>query len=80
MKNVDVRFFAIFREITGQQSFSHHSGASSTRELFEEVCAVFPGLNFDAAALVAINDEMAGWDRSFEDGDVILFFPPVAGG
>jgi molybdopterin converting factor small subunit len=29
---------------------------------------------------VAINDEMAGWEALLQDGDEVLFFPPVAGG
>jgi len=39
-----------------------------------------PGLKTEAAALVAINDEMAGWETPLTDGDEVLFFPPVAGG
>ena len=40
----------------------------------------FPELREEAAALVAINDSMADWDHPFENGDEVLFFPPVAGG
>jgi molybdopterin converting factor small subunit len=29
---------------------------------------------------VAINDSMADWDSPVSDGDVVLLFPPVAGG
>ena len=29
---------------------------------------------------VAVNDEMASFDDPVEDGDTVLFFPPVAGG
>ena len=41
---------------------------------------LFPGLVREAAALVAINDEIVGWGQAIEDGDEVLFFPPVAGG
>ena len=37
-------------------------------------------LKTEAAALVAINDEMAGWETALSEGDEVLFFPPVAGG
>ena len=29
---------------------------------------------------VAINDEFADWDRQLQDGDCVVFIPPVAGG
>lgn len=29
---------------------------------------------------VAINDEFASWDDAINDGDIIAFIPPVAGG
>ena len=38
------------------------------------------GLKTEAAALVAINDEMAGWETPLAENDEVLFFPPVAGG
>jgi len=37
-------------------------------------------LQAEAAALVAINDEMCDWETVLNDGDEVLFFPPVAGG
>ncbi|OUS26019.1 molybdopterin converting factor subunit 1 [Gammaproteobacteria bacterium 45_16_T64] len=30
--------------------------------------------------LVAVNQEMAGWDVEIKDGDEVAFFPPVTGG
>jgi len=37
-------------------------------------------LRTQAAALVAINDEMSGWETALNEDDEVLFFPPVAGG
>ena len=37
-------------------------------------------LHTEAAALVAINDEMTGWETILNESDEVLFFPPVAGG
>ena len=75
-----VRYFAIFRESTGKGSETVDSNALSAADLFAEMTSRYPGLTGFEAALVAINDEMAAWDSPLNDGDEVLFFPPVAGG
>jgi molybdopterin converting factor small subunit len=80
MKNVTVHFFAVFREATGVESLSLETGAETAMELFTEMTSRFSRLNHEAAALVAINDDMSRWDDVIAEGDKILFFPPVAGG
>jgi molybdopterin converting factor small subunit len=80
MKKVTVRFFAVFRENAGVDSLPLESDAKNLKELFKEMSVMFPGLSFEAAALVAVNDVMASWEQGFQHGDEVLFFPPVAGG
>lgn len=80
MKEVQVRLFAAFREAAGLDSETRSTEAATADELFEELCAAHPGLRRETAAKVAINDRMADWHSAIEDGDEILFFPPVAGG
>jgi molybdopterin converting factor subunit 1 len=80
MKTVTVRFFAVFREATGTGSLRLETGAGTASELFTEMSGRFTGLRHEAAALVAVNDEMVRWDHLLADGDEVLFFPPVAGG
>ncbi len=80
MKNIRVRFFAIFRENAGVETYQHQTRSETTMELFKEMTGIFPGLSIETAALVAINDTMAGWEQQLSDGDEVLFFPPVAGG
>jgi molybdopterin converting factor small subunit len=77
---VRVRYFAIFREAAGVEAELVETGAADTTGLFAEMTARHAGLHEEPAALVAINDEMAGWDSPIRDGDEVLFFPPVAGG
>jgi molybdopterin converting factor small subunit len=48
--------------------------------LFSECAGRHAGLQSYSSSLVAINDEMAGWEAHLQDGDEVLFFPPVAGG
>lgn len=77
---VEVRYFAAFREATGIETEQVETGASSPAGLFDECIARHPALRSRAAALVAVNDEMADWERPLQGGDEVLFFPPVAGG
>jgi molybdopterin converting factor subunit 1 len=77
---VSVRYFALFREQTGIQSESVELAGGTAAELFQHMAARHESLMPEAAALVAINDEMTGWESPLSDGDEVLFFPPVAGG
>ncbi len=79
MKN-KVRYFALFREQTGCESEPVDWPGGTAADLFQLMVDKHPFLNAEAAALVAINDEMAGWEALLKEGDVVLFFPPVAGG
>jgi molybdopterin converting factor small subunit len=78
--DVRVHFFAIFRESAGVATHQLRTSAKTTKELFVEMTREFPNLKAETAALVAINDLMVCWDHPLEDGDEVLFFPPVAGG
>ena len=78
--NVTVRYFAAFREATGCETETLATNATSPAELFSECAGRHAGLQNYSSSLVAINDEMAGWEATLKDGDEILFFPPVAGG
>jgi len=77
---VRVRYFALFREQTGCASETLEWAGGTARDLFELVSGKHPALTAEAAALVAVNDEMADWATPVGEGDEILFFPPVAGG
>ena len=79
MKN-RVRFFALFREQAGCDSETVNWSGGTAAELFQLMAAKHPLLKGQAAALVAINDEMSGWETPLNEDDEVLFFPPVAGG
>lgn len=77
---VQVSYFAAFREAAGVSSERIETDAVTAEALFAECADRHPGLQRYTASLVAINDEMSGWDAALADGDEVLFFPPVAGG
>ena len=78
--NVKVRYFAAFREATGIGSEEISSSATTPEELFAECTGRHQALKSNSSSLVAINDEMADWHSLLQEGDEVLFFPPVAGG
>ena len=79
MKN-KVRYFALFREQAGCDSEIIEWQGGTVAELFRMMTEKHQDLKTEAAALVAINDEMSGWETPLDDMDEVLFFPPVAGG
>ena len=79
MKNT-ARYFALFRDQAGCESETVEWGGGTTAELFGLLADRHPALKAEAAALVAVNDEMSSWDAELSEGDEVLFFPPVAGG
>ena len=79
MKNT-VKYFALFREQTGLASETVEWAGGNSQDLFTLMSDKHPDLQAEAAALVAVNDEMSDWNKALADGDEVLFFPPVAGG
>jgi molybdopterin converting factor subunit 1 len=78
--NTEVRYFALFREQVGCASETVEWSGGTAAELFQMMSQRHAALKTEAAALVAVNDEMTGWEVPLKEGDVVLFFPPVAGG
>ena len=77
---LQVHYFAAFRDATGLGSEQVDTSAATPEALFAECAARHPRLRRFTASLVAINDEMTDWNATLEEGDRVLFFPPVAGG
>ena len=79
MKNITIEYFAILREHAGQDRETLATEAGTAGALFEELKQryQFPELN---SIKVAVNDEFADWEAVLNDGDSVVFIPPVAGG
>lgn len=79
MKTVEVRYFALYREQAGCPSERLDVAFDTAGDLFESVCGRH-GLSAADGAKIAINDEIATHDTTLHNGDIVLIFPPVAGG
>ncbi len=80
MKNVTVRYFAMFRENAGVGEETLSLDVATAADVFEATRDRHGSSEPQGHCKVAINDRMADWDTPVEDGDIVLLFPPVAGG
>ncbi len=80
MKNITVRYFAMFRENAGVGEETLSLDVTTAADVFEATRDRHGSSEPQGHCKVAINDRMADWDSSVDDGDTILLFPPVAGG
>jgi molybdopterin converting factor subunit 1 len=79
-KKITVRYFALFREQAGISGETLDSDAETAAALFRQLQHRHGSTEPSAHCKVAINDQLADWDAPLHDGDVVLLFPPVAGG
>jgi molybdopterin converting factor subunit 1 len=77
---VTARYFAAFREQAGRESETLSTAAATAGELYKEVAGRHGFADAAGRCKVAVNDELSGWEHRLHQGDVVLFFPPVAGG
>ncbi len=80
MKTITVRYFAMFREHAGVGEETLSLDVSTAADVFASTRHRHGSTEPNGHCKVAINDAMADWSTPVEDGDVILLFPPVAGG
>lgn len=80
MIEVQVKFFAIFRETTGlRQDRAEIASGTTVEQLWQQYAARFSRLPKLRAAY-AINQRLAKSDQVLNDGDEVAFLPPVSGG
>ncbi len=80
MKQITVTYFAELRERSGLDTEQISTDSDSLAELYLELKNRHAFTLDPAITQVARNNEFSTMDSSFEDGDEIVFIPPVAGG
>ena len=77
---IQVIYFAKLRELTGldEETFSMKQGNKPNDVLasINKRHEIDVGINFK----IAVNDEFSDWDIELNDGDRLVFIPPVTGG
>jgi MoaD family protein len=79
-KKITVRYFAMFREHAGLAEETLNLNVATAKDVFEQTRHRHGSEEPNGHCKVAINDEMADWSTPVIDGDIVLLFPPVAGG
>jgi molybdopterin converting factor subunit 1 len=80
MPTLRLHYYALLREQAGRQSESLDTRARTPAELYAELAARHR-FSLPASQLkVAVNAAFTDWERELEDGDEVVFIPPVAGG
>ena len=77
---VQVKFFAIFREAVGMKTDSPSIDGNTTVEaLWKQYAALHPKLG-NLRTAYAVNQKLVTADYVLKDGDEVGFLPPVSGG
>lgn len=77
---IHVQYYALLREQAGRSEESLETSARTPADLYRELQARHPFKLTTTQLKVAINSEFADWQASLNDGDTVVFIPPVAGG
>ena len=80
MPKVHIQYFAILREQRGATEETLTTTAKTPGELYEELRARHRFTLPLARIRAAVNDEFVPAAHRLQDGDRIVFIPPVAGG
>ncbi len=79
-KQVQVQYFAVFREKRGCSQETIETTAATARDLYEELRTRYDFHLMPQHLKVVINEEFQPWETPIQSHDVIVFIPPVAGG
>jgi sulfur-carrier protein len=80
MRRVRVEYYAMLREQAGMNEETVETSAATPEQLYAQLVERH---GFDVARTglkVAINAQFGDWSAPLDDGDEVVFIPPVAGG
>ena len=80
MLKLRIQYYALFREQAGRSEESIETQAATPAALYAELQAKYPFRLAPEQLKVAINADFGDWSAPLEDGDTVVFIPPVAGG
>lgn len=79
-KNIDIKYFAQLREIAKKDAESFQTKSCTPAGLYEELKQRYQFPHKQKQLMVAVNEDFSDWNYLLQEGDEIVFIPPVAGG
>jgi molybdenum cofactor guanylyltransferase len=77
---LQIRYYALMREQAGRSEESIETSAATPADLYTELKSRHAFTLSREQLKVAVNSEFSDWSRKLEQGDAVVFIPPVAGG
>jgi len=77
---LQIRYYALMREQAGRSEESIETSAATPADLYAELTSRHAFTLAREQLKVAVNSEFSDWSRKLEQGDAVVFIPPVAGG
>ena len=75
-----IEYFALLKDQRGRSNETLVTNATTARELYAQLSEQYAFSLAPASLKVAINEDFADWDQALNEGDTVVFIPPVAGG
>lgn len=79
-KTLHLQYFAQLKDIVGCDEETVTTSFSTASGLYEELRTRYPFPYKQKQLMLAINDEFMPWETPLQEGDNVVFMPPVAGG
>lgn len=79
-REVTVRYFASLRREAGREEEVVRTEAVTVAELYAELSGRHSLSQTTESLRAAVNHRTVPWDAAIEEGDVVAFLPPFAGG
>ncbi len=77
---IQIEYFALLKEQRGASIETIETKAATPEILYSDLKRQYTFSLEPSALKVAVNEDFANWNHSLEDGDTVVFIPPVAGG
>lgn len=80
MKTITIEYYAILREMTGKSQEQFATEVNTVLELYQEVKLKYEFILEFSELRAAINDAFVAWQANLNNGDIVVFIPPISGG
>ncbi len=77
---ISITYYAMFREEAGQNGETVETENSDAVVLFDRLKEKYDFSMCRSHVRLAVNDAFVDWNTPLNDGDQLVFIPPVAGG